>query len=310
MSLQMEHVLPDGFVYEKAQNIIHGTYRGIRLLIVPVESEAQYQIQFYADVEKNSEKNGFLDWLGSLHQTLQFVHHAGYNGSNLVSVYVQSDGANDKEHLTEAIDTLVLKCEEYVIHNCCAHCKGDLPLHTAAVDNTPLLLCDGCLGKVTSGMNQARVRKENPLFGIIGAVLGVLIGSVLWVVIGQIGFIAGIAGFAIVFCGMKGYDLLGGRLSRGGIVVCVLLSCLAIAGAEFISLGIAIYRNLGEMYVISLGDSFQLIPELMQDSEMVAGVAKDLVVGYALAIWASYSNIKLAWRQVGEGPAQHTVVRF
>ena len=64
------------------------------------------------------------------------------------------------------------------------------------------------------------------------------------------------------------------------------------------------------MYVISLGDSFQLIPELMQDSEMVAGVAKDLVVGYALAIWASYSNIKLAWRQVGEGPAQHTVVRF
>ena len=34
MSLQMEHVLPDGFVYEKAQNIIHGTYRGIRLLIL------------------------------------------------------------------------------------------------------------------------------------------------------------------------------------------------------------------------------------------------------------------------------------
>ena len=35
---------------------------------------------------------------------------------------------------------------------------GDLPLHTAAVDNTPLLLCDGCLGKVTGGINQTRVR--------------------------------------------------------------------------------------------------------------------------------------------------------
>jgi len=58
-------------------------------------------------------------------------------------------------------------------------------------------------------------KKENLPLGLIGAVIGILLGSVLWVLIGQIGFIAGIAGYAIVFCGMKGYALLGKELSAG-----------------------------------------------------------------------------------------------
>lgn len=310
MSLQMEHALPDGFVFEKAQNIMRGAYRGISLLIVPLEAENQYQIQLYTDVAKSRDKDGFINCLRTMNQEGSFIHHAGYNGSNLVSVYVSSNGAEDKANLTAAINELVLKCEEFGVHNCCAHCKGDVPVHAAAVDQTPLMLCDGCLSQVMGRMQTARTRKENPLLGIIGALIGVLIGSVLWVVIGQLGFIAGIAGFAIVFGGMKGYELLGGRLSKFGILICILLSCLTIVGAEFLSIGIVVYQELGKMYEITVGDAFKLIPELMKEPEMVGGVAKDLIVGFALAIWASYANIKSAWRQVGEKPSQHTVVRF
>ena len=43
---------------------------------------------------------------------------------------------------------------------------------------------------------------------------------------------------------------------------------------------------------------------------MAAEVAKDLIIGYILAIWASYANVKSAWRKVDEDPAQHTVERF
>ena len=61
-----------------------------------------------------------------------------------------------------------------------------------------------------------------------------------------------------------------------------------------------------------MADAFSLIPELMKESEVAAGVAKDLFVGYALAIWASYASIKSAWKQVGEDnqPKDHTVVPF
>ena len=137
---------------------------------------------------------------------------------------------------------------------------------------------------LTSGVQPVR---ENILLGIIGAVLGVLLGAALWVFLGRIGFIAGIAGYAIVFCGMKGYELLGGHLSKGGIILCIILSFLAILAAEFVSLGITVHSELGEMYSLSMADSFRMVPELLKESELIGAVAKDLLFGYALSIWAS-----------------------
>ena len=143
-------------------------------------------------------------------------------------------------------------------------------------------------------------KKENLPLGLIGAVIGILLGSVLWVLIGQIGFIAGIAGYAIVFCGMKGYQLLGKKLSKTGIIICIVLSFLAIIGAEVVSLGITAYRELSEYYSLTLGESFPLLPELLKEPELVGAVAKDLAIGYILSIWASYSSVKNTWRQTGE----------
>ncbi|MCI8876389.1 MAG: hypothetical protein HFI77_10225 [Lachnospiraceae bacterium] len=142
-------------------------------------------------------------------------------------------------------------------------------------------------------------KKENLPLGLIGAVIGILLGSVLWVLIGQIGFIAGIAGYAIVFCGMKGYQLLGKKLSKTGIIICIVLSFLAIIGAEVVSLGITAYRELSEYYSLTLGESFSLLPELLKEPELVGAVAKDLAIGYILSIWASYSSVKNTWRQTG-----------
>lgn len=150
---------------------------------------------------------------------------------------------------------------------------------------------------LTSGVQPVR---ENILLGIIGAVLGVLLGAALWVFLGRIGFIAGIAGYAIVFCGMKGYELLGGHLSKGGIILCIILSFLAILAAEFVSLGITVHSELGEMYSLSMADSFRMVPELLKESELIGAVAKDLLFGYALSIWASYSSVKNIWRQTAE----------
>lgn len=145
-----------------------------------------------------------------------------------------------------------------------------------------------------------QLARENILLGIFGAFLGVLLGSALWVFLGRIGFIAGIAGYAIVFCGMKGYELLGGHLSKGGIILCIILSFLAVLAAEFVSLGITIHSELGEVYTLSMADSFRLVPELLKESELVGAVAKDLAFGYALSIWASYSSIRNIWKQTAE----------
>lgn len=312
MNVQLENVMPDGFVYERAQNVMHGTCSGIAFLIVPVMSQNQYRIQLHADVEKSGEKERFLNALGGLQQEYEFVQYAGYNGMNTVSINVVSREQEDKENLTQVVSELAKWCEEFHMNNCCSRCKNVLPLRTALVDGNPELLCGGCFSQVMNGADAKNRKKENLPLGLIGAALGVLLGTVLWVIIGQFGFIAGIAGYAIVFCGMKGYELLGRKLSKAGIVICVLLSLLMIAGAEYISLGLVIYKELKEVssLYVSLGDAFAFIPELLGESEVAAGVAKDLIVGYGLAIWASFSSVRIRWKQVEQEQKPHVVVPF
>lgn len=310
MSLQMESAMPDGFLFECEQDVVHGVHGGVEVFIVPVEEDNQYQIQLFADAEKIEDRESFFEYLETIHQRYPFVYRAGYNGSNMVYIYVQSRGQEDKENLTTVISGLASRCAEYGVRNCCAHCKNIVPLRAAAVDHAPLLICDGCLSRMEGRADSEQARRENLPLGLVGAVLGVLLGSVLWIVIGEIGFIAGIAGYAIVFCGMKGYQLLGGKISKAGIAVCVILSFLVIAGAELVSLGLAIYREFGAEYAITLGDAFRVIPDFLKEPEVAGGVMKDLVFGYGLAIWASYSGIRSAWFQAGREPERHSVVRF
>lgn len=302
----MGNVVPDGFVFEREQNVMHGACNGIALLIIPVMAEDQFRIQLHADVERSGGKERLLEYLGMLQQRHSFIQYAGYNGMNMVSVHVASREQEDKENLTIVISELTSKCAEFGLHNCCTHCKNVSLLRAAAVDGAPALLCAGCLSQLTGGVK----RKENILLGLIGAIFGVLIGTVLWILIGQAGFIAGIAGYAIVFCGMKGYELLGRNLSKAGIVICVLLSCLMIAGAEFVSLGIVIFRELGGMYGLTLADSFALVPAFLQESEVAGEVAKDLVIGYGLAIWASFASVKSRWKEIDQEAKPHNVVSF
>ena len=64
----------------------------------------------------------------------------------------------------------------------------------------------------------------NMVTGIVGAFLGILVGVVLWVIIYQMGYIAGIAGFVMMICAFKGFELLGGRVNIDGFGGCLFCS--------------------------------------------------------------------------------------
>ncbi len=74
-------------------------------------------------------------------------------------------------------------------------------------------------------------KRENFVTGIVGAFLGSLIGVVFIVLIGQMGYIASISGVIMAVCALKGYELLGGRLSAKGIAAaCVLIVVMTYMG--------------------------------------------------------------------------------
>lgn len=59
-------------------------------------------------------------------------------------------------------------------------------------------------------------RRESLVAGLVGAFLGSLLGMACIIVVSQLGYVASLCGVVMAVCTLKGYELLGGALSRKG----------------------------------------------------------------------------------------------
>lgn len=103
-------------------------------------------------------------------------------------------------------------------------------------------------------------RRENIAAGVVGALLGTLLGVVCTVVLGQLGYVASISGLVMAVGALKGYELLGGRLSKKGAVISSILILGMTYLAHRLSLAISLTSELG-MDVLRC---FQAIPPLLR----------------------------------------------
>lgn len=146
-----------------------------------------------------------------------------------------------------------------------------------------------------AGQGGLAEKPVNIVTGIVGAFVGVLIGVVLWVIIYQMGFIAGIAGFVMMICAFKGFELLGGRMNVVGAVICIVLVLLAVYFAHNISVAISIMQ---EMEDVTFSAAYKSIPEFRKlVSEFDKAYLHDLLFGYGLTLVAIIPSIKGKFRR-------------
>lgn len=72
-------------------------------------------------------------------------------------------------------------------------------------------------------MDEEKKVQDNVITGAVGAFLGSLVGVLCIVVVGQLGYVASISGLVMGVCALKGYEMLGGGLSKKGAVVSLAL---------------------------------------------------------------------------------------
>jgi len=161
-------------------------------------------------------------------------------------------------------------------------------------------LCPGCANRIGGQFEAAKQgvnlkRKSNLFTGLIGALIGSLIGVVLWVGIYQAGYIASIAGLAIVVCAMKGYELLGRSLDGKGIFFTVLLSIVMVFIANQVSWTVSIVSELETMgYDYTFKEVFTNMFGILEYYELTTDFYKDLGIGYLLSLVGSASTISRA----------------
>lgn len=132
--------------------------------------------------------------------------------------------------------------------------------------------------------------KSNLAAGIVGAFFGALIGCVLWIIIWKLGYIAGIAGFVIGVCALKGYELLGKTLDIKGAIATLIIMIVAIFFANKLAWSMDAYAALKD-YGWTFFDIFQNLDYILEESELTSSYITDLIIGYVLTALSSFKLI-------------------
>ena len=133
---------------------------------------------------------------------------------------------------------------------------------------------------------------ENFLLGLIGALVGAILGGASIILLSQIGYIASISGFILAICTLKGYELLGKRLSGKGIALCILLMIVTPFLADYIDWAIYLMRDYPE-YELTIVDACIAMAGLMAEGYVdMAENLKNLGMIYLFVVLGAFGTLK------------------
>ena len=133
-------------------------------------------------------------------------------------------------------------------------------------------------------------KEENIVLGIIGAIIGSLLGVAAIIAIGQIGFVASISGAIMGFATLFGYQKLGHKLDKKGIIISVIIMVIMTYLATRLNVAISIKR---EASTTDLFQVFKAMPSLVKyglvKSDAYYG---NMALTYLFTALGAFSTIK------------------
>ena len=131
------------------------------------------------------------------------------------------------ENISAAVSAVPEALRSSGFTSCCEASGRTDNLLFCVVGGEVLLLTDEEYGKREIAVKERHYTKsekgENVVTGIVGAFLGSIIGLIVIVLVGQLGYVAVLSGIVMGVCTVKGYAILGGRLSKKGAVISLII---------------------------------------------------------------------------------------
>ncbi len=201
-----------------------------------------------------------------------------------------------RENLHNSLNALVSLLHAEGFQNCCQNCGRENP-STCYVSGSYMHLCPTCFGNIqhstSMAHSQKQAKKENVLAGIVGALLGSLLGVASIIILGQLGYVAALSGMILAICTLKGYEMLGGKLSTKGIVISVILMIVMTAVGDRLDWAILLAREAGIDFMIA----FRIIPDLLHDGIIeTSNYVGNLVLQYLFVLLGAVPTIINALR--------------
>lgn len=200
------------------------------------------------------------------------------------------------EYAENYVETIIKALVEENCTSGCESCGVDVEVANYEINGGMHTLCSECAKEITgefeANKQAIRAEKSNFVLGVLGAFIGSLIGVVLWVIIWQLGYMAGIAGAAMIVCAMSGYQKLGKALDVKGVIASFLISVVMIFVANQLSWSLLISIELNKVGLeISFFEINRELFALIEEAGLMSDFIGELVIGYLLFILAGISYV-------------------
>lgn len=132
-------------------------------------------------------------------------------------------------------------------------------------------LCEDCYRQIEQNktLEQAHneQKKDNVVAGAVGAFAGSLAGVVCIILLSRLGYVAALSGVIMAVCALKGYELLGGKLTKKGIAVSIVMMVVMTYLGDRADWAIVAMSSLG----LDFFNAFRLIPDFLSEGMIDAG---------------------------------------
>ncbi|MCH5344057.1 MAG: hypothetical protein J1E64_08460 [Acetatifactor sp.] len=250
-----------GLQYDTFHNVIYGQKNGFDLLIYEVNMDNPNVLNIHTAARRNGSALSQEERAELTRGTQGFtvMDQKRYDISTVLAK------SNDSEEelvaaLPEAVDSFLSYLTIRGFQPCCSICGQNARFAGYQSGPTCLHLCENCESRISGGFlelspTMGQNRKENVLLGIMGALIGSLLGVLMIVVLGRLGIVASFSGVMMAIGVLKGYEILGGNLSKRGIVISVAIMLIMAYVGDRLDWALLVYQEYGK-WISSMHFSF------------------------------------------------------
>lgn len=239
-----------GLRYDEANDLFHGERDGFDFIVYPTDDNQPFALTLHTAAKS---ADGSVFDKKTVREFVKSNKNIGYlsqkNMDIWVSVKLQSNAEKLKNATNECITAMTTFLRAHSYSPCCDICGQSVETGALKISGEYRHMCPDCEMKIRSDAamkaQQISQKKENIIGGIVGALLGSLLGALSILVLSQLGYVAALSGAIMAVCVLKGYEMLGGKLTKKAIVISVIIMIVMTYFGDRMDWAIILFRDAG-----------------------------------------------------------------
>lgn len=260
-----------GFRLDEQRNVLYGQRNGYEMIAYAADKRYPYLFTVTLSVKVPMgpiEKSEIKQFVKREKEVTSLTQNKGVFAMIIRST---SNQAKLAENFNNSVNALIEFLRSKGCVTCCQQCGQQVETASFEVGGSYMHLCPDCAGKMrqdrTLENQQKQEKSENIVGGFVGALLGSVIGIICIIFFSQLGRISVLSGFVMAICTIKGYEMLGGKLTKKGIVISFIMMLVMTYVGDRMDWAIFIARELE----VDFFTGFQYMPILLEEEIIDVG---------------------------------------